>query len=365
MRRKIFTLCVIIVAAIGAAWLYIQLWQQPLIAKLYAHPNSSAQIIFENQNTSRALNSNASSSAAITTTTTAVRDEGGGDGGGGGALIKPIDAKTLEKIETGESAVVINNANNDAALENNRLENELAWTFGSRTQRGWHLYLPLICRTTGADLRRFRAADTDFPARLMLWQRSNGLSESGVLDLATWQEMIAKWQADRLKNRATPPLDQMLQAPINDFWDASRPPDQRFVERETYAAYKRMVRAAAADPTLNLQVDRDGNLTESRLKIVSAYRSPERQAELRRLSPNSGSAGLAVNNSPHFSGRALDLYIAGEPVTTRDDNRQLQTSTLVYQWLVGNAYRFGFRPYFYEPWHWEYVGETTVTQKAS
>jgi LAS superfamily LD-carboxypeptidase LdcB len=25
-----------------------------------------------------------------------------------------------------------------------------------------------------------------------------------------------------------------------------------------------------------------------------------------------------------------------------------------YRWLVRNAERFGFCPYFYEPWHWEY-----------
>ena len=67
------------------------------------------------------------------------------------------------------------------------------------------------------------------------------------------------------------------------------------------------------------------------------------------------SAGLAVN-SPHFTGRALDLYVGGEPVDTRDSNRAVQVQTPVYQWLVLNADRFGFRPYCYEPWHWEYVG---------
>ncbi len=76
---------------------------------------------------------------------------------------------------------------------------------------------------------------------------------------------------------------------------------------------------------------------------------------LRRQSPNAGRAGLAVN-SPHFTGRALDLYVGGQPVETRDDNRAVQVQTPVYQWLVRNAARFGFRPYFYEPWHWEYVG---------
>jgi LAS superfamily LD-carboxypeptidase LdcB len=58
-------------------------------------------------------------------------------------------------------------------------------------------------------------------------------------------------------------------------------------------------------------------------------------------------------NSPHFTGRALDVYVGGDPVDTKDANRAIR-STPAYQWLVRNAERFGFRPY-YEPWHWEYV----------
>lgn len=77
---------------------------------------------------------------------------------------------------------------------------------------------------------------------------------------------------------------------------------------------------------------------------------------LRERNPKSGRAGLAVN-SPHFTGKALDLYVGGEPVSTDDRNRAVQTGTPVYRWLVKNAERFGFYPYFYEPWHWEYCGE--------
>ena len=62
-----------------------------------------------------------------------------------------------------------------------------------------------------------------------------------------------------------------------------------------------------------------------------------------------------MNNSPHFTGRALDLYVGGDPVDTKDANRAIQVTTPAYKWLVRNADRFGFRPYFYEPWHWEYV----------
>jgi LAS superfamily LD-carboxypeptidase LdcB len=125
-----------------------------------------------------------------------------------------------------------------------------------------------------------------------------------------------------------------------------------------------MVAAAAADPTSGLKADAAGGLApeEKFLKIVSSFRSREHQAALRAQSPGSGRAGLAVN-SPHFTGRALDLYVGGEPVETKDANRALQVQTPAYRWLVRNADKFGFRPYYYEPWHWEYVGDSSVANK--
>jgi zinc D-Ala-D-Ala carboxypeptidase len=48
--------------------------------------------------------------------------------------------------------------------------------------------------------------------------------------------------------------------------------------------------------------------------------------------------------------------VGGEPVKTEDANRLIQVQTPAYKWLVKNAHRFGFYPYFYEPWHWEFVG---------
>ncbi len=116
-----------------------------------------------------------------------------------------------------------------------------------------------------------------------------------------------------------------------------------------------MVAAATKNKTLNLRATSSGELAleEKYLKIISAFRSREYQAKLRKQSPDSGRAGLAVN-SPHFTGRALDLYVGGDPVETKDSNRALQTETHAYRWLVRNAAGFGFCPYFYEPWHWEY-----------
>jgi zinc D-Ala-D-Ala carboxypeptidase len=234
------------------------------------------------------------------------------------------------------------------------LSTELNWTFGGKPQRGWYLYKPLISRLLNT---KNDVASDGFASALARWQKKSGLMPSGVLDEQTLYAMIAAWQGARLKDRSPAQPDQLLTAPISDFYDPTRAEELRKVERETYAAYKRMVSAAIATRSLGLARGAKGELApgEKYLKIISAFRSPEYQDKLRRESPNSGSAGLAVN-SPHFTGRALDLYVGSEPVDTRDSNRAIQVETRVYQWLVLNADRFGFRPYCYEPWHWEYVG---------
>ena len=148
----------------------------------------------------------------------------------------------------------------------------------------------------------------------------------------------------------------MLTAPIVEFFDQTRSPDLLQLERETYSAYKRMLAVAARELKGQVRFTENGELAsgEKFLRIVSAYRSPEYQAALRRKEPNAGRAALALN-SPHSTGQALDLYVGGEPVSTKDPNRLIQVQTPAYKWLVRNAERFGFYPYFYEPWHWEYI----------
>ena len=198
----------------------------------------------------------------------------------------------------------------------------------------------------------------DFAASLSRWQKANGIEANGILENSTWSQMISTLQSNRIKDRTYPTADQLVTIPTSECYDPSRVEELRKVERRTYDAYKRMVAAAAADASLGLAVTSDGQLApgEKYFKVISAFRSREYQEHLRQQSPNSGRAGLAVN-SPHFTGRALDIYVGGEPVSTKDENRAIQTQTKAYRWLVKNASRFGFRPYFYEPWHWEYVGK--------
>lgn len=240
-----------------------------------------------------------------------------------------------------------------APSRNVLLRNDLNWTFGGKPQHGWYLYTPLISRllNTGNEV-----SSIGFAKALANWQQKMGLPATGVLDDQTLYRMISLWQGARLKDREVAPADRLLNAPISDFYDPTRAEELRRVDRATYAAYKRMVAAAVSDHSLDLAKGAHGELAkgEKFLKIISAFRSREYQDKLRRESPHSGSGGLAVN-SPHFTGRAIDLYVGGEPVDTLDSNRKVQVETRVYKWLVRNAERFGFRPYFYEPWHWEYV----------
>ena len=265
-----------------------------------------------------------------------------------------VEVETSSGQSKTKSTLKSSEARPSAAAHNAVLQNQLEWEFGGKQQRGWYLYVPLIRHL----LKTQNDVDTNgFALALGRWQKKAGLTQSGVLDKETLYSMISEWQRLRLKERGSPQPDQLIMAPPSDFYDPSRLDELRQVERKTYAAYKSMVAAAVADPSLALIRNEGGGLApaEKFLKIVSAYRSPEYQEHLRRQSPQAGRAGLATN-SPHFTGRALDLYVGGDPVETKDSNRAIQIKTRVYQWLVKNAERFGFRPYFYEPWHWEYVG---------
>ncbi|MDQ3132301.1 MAG: D-alanyl-D-alanine carboxypeptidase family protein [Acidobacteriota bacterium] len=238
-----------------------------------------------------------------------------------------------------------------AAYENTKLKNSLGWTFGAKPQRGWYIYVPLIQQTIGTEAE---AETPEFARTVFDWQQKSGLSPSGKIDNETLLKMVEWWQSRRLNSSRYPSGEELLNAPISDFYDPTRDAALLQVERETYNAYKKMLAAAAKD--LKLKTTKTGELApdEKYLRIISSFRSREYQEQLRRASPHSGRAGLAVN-SPHFTGRALDIYVGGEATITKDPNRAAQVNTPAYKWLVKNAARFGFYPYYYEPWHWEYV----------
>ena len=259
---------------------------------------------------------------------------------------------TVLITDTKPSSASASSAFATAADQNATLKNELQWTFGGKQQRGWYLYDLLIKRTLDTQKD---SSTPDFAAAVAAWQKRAGLIPSGILDEDSLMAMVSQWQSNRLKNRAYASPELLVTPPPLEFYDPERPAELRQVHRDAYVAYKQLIEAAIADPTLKL-AHRGGELApaEKFFKIVSSFRSREYQDKLRQASPNAGSAGLAVN-SPHFTGRALDIYVGGDPVDTRDSNRAIQVNSPAYKWMVRNAERFGFRPYFYEPWHWEYV----------
>ncbi len=106
------------------------------------------------------------------------------------------------------------------------------------------------------------------------------------------------------------------------------------------------------------------------LKILSAYRSFGIQADLKAqysIIYGTGANKFSADQgySEHQLGTALDFISAGDKTLTVDF-----TETVAGQWLIANAYRYGFvmsypknnNYYQYEPWHWRYVGVTLATK---
>ena len=100
------------------------------------------------------------------------------------------------------------------------------------------------------------------------------------------------------------------------------------------------------------------------IKIISAYRSFGKQAEIK--SSYSMTYGAGANKfsadqgyTEHQLGTTLDFTNSEVKATYLNFEK---TST--YQWLLGNAYKYGFvlsYPenniyYQFEPWHWRFVG---------
>ncbi|TMH61151.1 MAG: D-alanyl-D-alanine carboxypeptidase family protein [Betaproteobacteria bacterium] len=119
--------------------------------------------------------------------------------------------------------------------------------------------------------------------------------------------------------------------------------------------------AAAAWRRMNAAASSDGVV----IKIVSAFRSVDRQVEILREKLAQGAslgAILAVSAPPgyseHHTGCAIDITTHGvRPLEVEFEN------TSAFQWLSKNAAQFGFvlsfppgnrYGYEYEPWHWCY-----------
>ncbi|MEX0331456.1 MAG: D-alanyl-D-alanine carboxypeptidase family protein [Puniceicoccaceae bacterium] len=101
------------------------------------------------------------------------------------------------------------------------------------------------------------------------------------------------------------------------------------------------------------------------LKIISAYRSIERQEKIVEAKRKKGLSEEEIFRfsappgfSEHHSGRAIDITTDG--VTPLEEEFE---KTKAFKWLTQNASRFSFRMSYprkneyglgYEPWHWVY-----------
>ena len=241
-----------------------------------------------------------------------------------------------------------------ARLNGETLRSRVAAPMG-REEIGWEIYAPLAAHEIGTPC----APDTPgFAAALAGWQQARRLAASGTMEPATLEALRLVWHARRPFVAATR-HGECPAAPDPATLAPARP-DEGYsgklvsLRPTALTAWRQMVAAARAeDPAI---------ATDRRLlTIFSAFRGPEDEAG--RCADGGCSTPARATCSAHRTGLAVDLYL-GEapglrPESSADPNRLFQTRTAAYRWLVANAARFGFAPYAFEPWHWEWTGEAT------
>ena len=196
-----------------------------------------------------------------------------------------------------------------------------------------------------------------FARRLADFQTAHQLPPTGIFDPETFQTFRGIWQERRPFIMARvreepcpepPPLYQLGYL-VAEEEHADRL--TRLLRRDVLEAYRRLVAAARAEVP---EVAADPEL----LQIFSGFRDPEADAARCAASGNCDGVRRAVC-SPHRTGTAVDLYV-GQVIGLGVDNtsppsRLHMSRGATYRWLVRNAGRFGFVPYGFEPWHWEWV----------
>ncbi len=130
---------------------------------------------------------------------------------------------------------------------------------------------------------------------------------------------------------------------------------EEYLHYEAAAAFEQMKAAAAADFI--------------KIQAISGFRTVARQADLfkaqvGKLGSEAAAAKLSAppGYSEHHTGYAVDIGDVTLPDTDITYNFQ---NTPAYNWLLANAYLYGFEQSFpennqqgvsFEPWHWRYIG---------
>lgn len=241
----------------------------------------------------------------------------------------------------------------DAARRNRDGLRGLVFAPFHRSEIGWEIYEPLVAHEIGTVCDGGSAA---FAGDLAAWQSAHGLNPDGVMDATTFAALKAIWQARRpfvAANRRgcpTPPAEAGLApAPAAESYGGKsmllRPAALEAFDRMRAAA-RAQSPAVRADPRL--------------MTLFSAYRSPGYDAA--RCARDGDCQGVTrASCSPHRTGLAMDLYLGAAPGygpdSSQDANRLYISRGPAYRWMAANAERFGFAPYAFEPWHWEWTGE--------
>lgn len=240
-----------------------------------------------------------------------------------------------------------------AAQTNANTLPSLAWTPFGRPESGWEVYVTLIQHEIGTTCP---PNSEGFARALADWERQNGQTPDGVLTEPAFLTMKAVVQIRRdfvrfTSGGACPDTPDLITAARIDEGYGGK---QVWMRPRALDAYRRMAAAAraevpeiAADPR---------NLT-----IFSGYRSPSVDAARCQIEGNCDGI-VRARCSAHRTGLAADLYVGQAPGygpdSSADPNRLYMTRTPTYRWLLKNARRFGFVNYPFEPWHWEWTGES-------
>ncbi|WP_292152235.1 D-alanyl-D-alanine carboxypeptidase family protein [Brevundimonas sp.] len=230
----------------------------------------------------------------------------------------------------------------------------LEWSPFGQAEIGWETYVPLLQHELRTDCG---PTTPDFAAALAQWQGRYALTPTGVFDQASFAVLKGVLQERRPFVMARTRDECPDPPPLLELGYLSEEEEHadrltRLLRRDTLAAYRDMVAAARRDVA-------ETRANPELLQIFSGFRDPETDAARCAEQRNCDGVRRAVC-SPHRTGAAVDLFVGqleGFGVdSTTPEARLVLTRGATYRWLVANAGRFGFVPYLYEPWHWEFVG---------
>jgi hypothetical protein len=240
------------------------------------------------------------------------------------------------------------------AAENAASLSRAQWSAFGRRESGWRVYVPLTAHEI--DTRCSPEAE-GFAAALARWQATHHQKPSGAMDEPTLRALDLVWLGRRPFVAATASRGCPAPTPAAQLaWSRSEEGYHGPVQLRpaALAAYRAMVRAARSSSSV---IAADRRL----LAIFSGYRDPASDAARCATALDCGTPARA-RCSAHRTGLAMDIYLGSapgySPDSSADANRTFQADSAAYQWMVANAARFGFVNYPFEPWHWEWTGET-------